>query len=145
MGLYSALEISVSGLTAERVAMELIASNLANINTTRTIYGGPYRRRVPVFTEKNLSFADELSAAEGKSYGRGGGVEVMDVAEDSTPFPKVYKPDHPDADAQGFLSLPNVSMSTEMADMVYVTRVYQANITAFNSTKKMISDTLQIQ
>jgi flagellar basal-body rod protein FlgC len=145
MGLNNALDISVSGVTAERVAMELIASNLANINTTRTIYGGPYRRRVPVFMEKNVSFAGELSAAEGRIYGKGGGVEVVDVTEDSTPFPKVYKPDHPDADAEGFLSLPNVNMSTEMTDMIYVSRVYQANITAFNATKKMISDTLQIQ
>ena len=144
MGLNNALDISVSGVTAERVAMELIASNLANINTTRTFYGGPYRRRVPVLSEKSLPFAEELSAAEGRLYG-GGGVEVQNVADDRTPFPKVYKPDHPDADAEGFLSLPNVNMSTEMTDMIYVSRVYQANITAFNSTKKMISDTLQIQ
>jgi flagellar basal-body rod protein FlgC len=144
MGLNQALDISISGVNAERITMELIASNLANINTTRTIYGGPYRRRVPVLGEKPLSFANELSKAEKKIMG-GGGVEVVDVVEDTTPFPKVYKPGHPDADEQGFVSLPNVNMSDEMVDLVYTSRIYEANITAFNATKKMMQDTLQLQ
>jgi flagellar basal-body rod protein FlgC len=143
MGLNRAMEINVSGIEAQRIAMELIASNLANINTTRTIYGGPYRRRIPVLSESTLSFADALAGAEQKLYG--GGVQIADVVEDETPFQKVYKPGHPDADAQGFVSLPNVNLSTEMVDLVYTQRVHEANITAFNVAKKMMQDTLQIQ
>lgn len=143
MSLEDALEISVSGITAQRITEELIASNLANINTTRSIYGGPYRRLVPVLSEKPLSFAQTLSAAE-KKLRLGGGVEVMEVVQDATPFPKVYNPSHPDADQQGYVSLPNVKLSQEMADLVYTSKLYEANITAFNATKKMMQDTLQI-
>ncbi len=142
MGLNRAMDISISGIEAQRLTMELIASNLANINTTRTVYGGPYRRRVPIIAEKSLSFAEELSKAEGKLVG--GGVEVLDVVQDASPFQKVYKPGHPDADAQGFVSLPNVDLSTEMVDMMYTQRLYEANITAFNASKKMMQDTLQL-
>lgn len=145
MGLIRAMDISVSGINAQRLTMELIASNIANINTTRTVYGGPYRRRIPVLAEKSVSFADELSRAE-RSLAMGeGGVEVLDVVEDSAPFQKVYKPGHPDADPQGFVSLPNVDLSEEMVNMVYTQRLHEANITAFNATKKMMQDTLQIQ
>jgi flagellar basal-body rod protein FlgC len=143
MGLNRAMDISISGIEAQRVTMELIASNIANINTTRTIYGGPYRRRIPVLSEKSLSFADELARAEGKMAG--GGVEVQDVVEDTAPFQKVYKPGHPDADAQGFVSLPNVDLSKEMVDLMYSQRLFEANVTSFNATKKMMQDTLQLQ
>ena len=142
MGLNRAMGISIAGIEAQRITMELIASNLANINTTRTIYGGPYRRRVPLITEKQLSFAEELSKAEGKLVG--GGVEVLDVVQDASPLLKVYKPGHPDADAQGFVSLPNVVLSTEMVDMMYTQRLHEANITAFNASKKMMQETLQL-
>jgi flagellar basal-body rod protein FlgC len=143
MGLNRAMDISISGIEAQRVTMELIASNIANINTTRTIYGGPYRRRIPVLSEKSLSFAEELRRAEGKIVG--GGVEVQDVVEDTAPFQKVYKPGHPDADAQGFVSLPNVDLSKEMVDLMYSQRLFEANVTSFNATKKMMQDTLQLQ
>lgn len=142
MGFDRAMDISVSGIEAQRITMELIASNLANINTTRTIYGGPYRRRIPILSEKPLTFAEELAKAEFKLVG--GGVEVTDVVEDMSPFPKIYKPGHPDADQHGFVSLPNVNLSTEMVDLIYTSRLYEANITAFNATKKMMLDTLQI-
>src|SRR3989338_5431380 len=107
MGFNQALEISVSGIESQRRTMELIASNLANINTTRTAFGGgPYRRKVAVISEKPLtSFSHELSGAESRLYGEtAGGVEVVDIAEDQTPFQKVYNPGHPDADAQGYVS-----------------------------------------
>lgn len=140
MGLDQAFDISVSGIDAQRIRMEIIASNLANIDSTRSITGGPYRRKVAVLSEKILSFPEVLSAAEQ----RAGGVEVVEIAEDGTPFQKVYNPGHPDADAEGFVTLPNVSLSKEMVDMVYVQKLYEANITAFNVTKKMAQDTLQI-
>ena len=145
MGLNEALDISVSGIEAQRRTMELIASNLANVNTTRTIYGGPYRRRIAILSEKPLSFDEELSKANLKLSGESGGVELLDVVEDQTPFQKVYNPGHPDADAQGFVAMPNVNLSTEMVDMIYVSKLYEANITAFNATKKMRQDTLQLQ
>ena len=145
MGLDQALEISVSGIEAQRRTMELISSNIANINTTRTVYGGPYRRKIPVLMEKQLTFADQLSQAENKVNNMSGGVEVSDVVDDQTPFQKVYKPGHPDADAQGFVTMPNVNLSDEMVDMTYVSRLYEANINAFNATKKMVTDTLTIQ
>ena len=142
MGLDQALDISVSAIHANRTHMEVISSNLANINTTRTVQGGPYKRKIPVFSEKPLEFAEELSAAEKKISG---GIEVREIVDDPTPCQKVFNPGHPDADSEGFVSLPNVSMAKEMVDMVYVTKVYEANITAYNATKKMEQETLQIQ
>lgn len=146
MGLSEALDISASGLEAQRRTLELVASNLANINTTRTLSGGPYRRKVSVLGEKGLSFSNVLAKAQAKLFSGGaGGVEVLDVVEDQTPFQKVYNPGHPDADPQGYVSMPNVNLANEMVDMVYVSKLYDANITAFNSTRKMIADTLTIQ
>lgn len=146
MGLDQALDISVSGIEAQRRTMELIASNLANINTTRTVYGGPYRRKVALLSEKPLDFSQALSDAEIKlSRKESAGVEVVDIIEDQTPFQKVYNPSHPDADAQGFVSMPNVNLSNEMVDLIFTSKLYEANITAFNATKKMKQDTLQIQ
>ena len=142
MGLMQAFDISVSGINAERLHLEFIASNLANINSTRTIYGGPYRRRFPVFAEEPLAFGEAMRRAEARLAG--GGVRVVDVAEDMAPFQKVYNPGHPDADADGFVSLPNVSMSKEMVDLTYASQLYNANITVFNATKKMAQDTLLI-
>ncbi|MDD5593671.1 MAG: flagellar basal body rod protein FlgC [Candidatus Margulisbacteria bacterium] len=146
MGLNQAMEISVSGIEAQRRTMELISSNLANINTTRTLYGGPYRRKISVLAETPISFSQALTRAESKLDGKmGGGVEVVDVVDDRTAFQKVYKPGHPDADPQGFVSMPNVNLSDEMVDMIYVSKLYEANITAFNATKKMMQDTLTLQ
>ena len=142
MGLMQAFDISVSGLNAERAHLEIIASNLANINSTRSIDGGPYRRLVPVFAEQPLAFGEALRRAEARLSG--GGVRVSEVAQDPTPFQRVYDPGHPDADEQGFVSLPNVSMAKEMVDLTYASRLYEANITVFNATKKMAQDTLLI-
>jgi len=142
MGLDQAMDISVSAINANRIHMEIISSNLANINTTRTVQGGPYRRKMPVFGEKPLEFSQALTAAQ-KSLG--GGIEVKEIADDPTPFQKVFNPGHPDADSDGFVSLPNVSMAKEMVDMVYVSKLYEANIVAYNATKKMAQETLQVQ
>ena len=144
MGFDQALEISVSAIEAQRRTMELISSNLANINTTRTVLGGPYRRKIAVLSEKPIAFEEALSQAELRLYRDSGGVAVVDVVEDQTPFQKVYNPGHPDADAQGFVSMPNVNLSNEMVDMVFTSKLYEANITAFNATKKMMQDTLQL-
>jgi flagellar basal-body rod protein FlgC len=143
-GLNQSFDISVSAINAERLHMELISSNIANANTTRTITGEPYRRRIAVVSEKPLrSFAEELAYARLKL--EGGGVEVTEVVEDQTPFQRVFNPGHPDADSQGYVNMPNVDLAREMVDMVYASKLYEANITAFNATKKMMQDTLQIQ
>jgi len=142
MGINQAMDISVSGINVNRIHMEIIASNLANINTTRTLQGGAYRRKIPVFSEKPIEFAQALSSAEKKLSG---GIEVADIADDPTPMQRVYSPGHPDADAEGYLSLPNVSLSKEMIDMVYVSKLYEANITVYNASKRMASETLSIQ
>jgi flagellar basal-body rod protein FlgC len=145
MGLDRALDISVSGIDAQRRVMELIASNIANINTTRTLQGGPYRRQVAVLKDRPVTFDQLLATEQNRLYGDSGGVEVSEVVDDRTPFPKVYNPGHPDADSQGYVFLPNVGLATEMTDLVYVSHMYDANITAFNATKKMMQDTLQLQ
>ena len=142
MGLDQAMDISVSAINANRIHMELISSNLANINTTRTLQGGPYRRKIPVFGEKPIDFSESLSAAEKKMSG---GIEIKEIVEDPAPFQRVYNPGHPDADSEGYVSLPNVSMAQEMVDMVYVSKVYEANITAYNTTKSMAKELLSIQ
>lgn len=142
MGLDQAMQISVDGINASRIHMEIISSNLANINTTRTSLGGPYKRKIPVYAEKPIEFSEVLSSAQQKISG---GIEVVDIAEDATPLQKVFNPGHPDADKDGYVSMPNVSMSKEMVDMVYVSKIYEANITAYNATKRMAQETLQIQ
>lgn len=142
MGLDQAKQISVDGINANRIHMETIASNIANINTTRTAAGGPYRRKIPVFGEKQIDFSQALTAAE---KNMSGGIEVKEIIEDQSSLQKVYNPGHPDADASGYVSMPNVSMSKEMIDMVYVQKLYEANITVYNATRKMAQETLTIQ
>ncbi|MFA5875413.1 MAG: flagellar basal body rod protein FlgC [Candidatus Margulisiibacteriota bacterium] len=145
MGLNQAFDISVSGIEAARLKQEIIASNLANIDTTRTSDGGPYRRKTVILGEEPLNFNSILEQETKKLYGKKpGGVKVVDLVDDLTPFMRVYNPGHPDADADGYVDLPNVSMSEEMIDMVFTSKMYQANITAFNATKKMAQDTLQL-
>ena len=145
MALNRALDISVSGIMAEKQHMEIIASNMANINTTKAAGGGTYKRLVPVYTQTPLSFEDHLSKAQQKAANKTGGVSVKTVQDNSTPTQKVYNPGHPDADLNGYVSLPNVSLATEMTDLIYSSKLYEANITVFNATKKMGQDALSIQ
>lgn len=145
MGLDQAMEISVSAIEAERKRMEVISSNIANINTTRSMDGGPYRRKIAVLGERPLSFYEELALANEKLYKKEGGVAVMEIVEDKTPFQKVYNPSHPDADKDGMVRMPNVNLSKEMVDMIQSSKMYETNVTVYNIAKKMAQDTLQIQ
>ncbi|MDI6731483.1 MAG: flagellar basal body rod protein FlgC [Candidatus Margulisbacteria bacterium] len=146
MGLYRAMEISRSGMDAEIIAQQYIASNIANINTTRTLYGEPYRRLVPMRQAKALSFADELSIAESSLVAKeSGGVEITEVVQDKTAFRMVYDPSHPDANTNGYVSYPNVDLSKELVDKIASSQLYNANISTFNASKKMIQDTLTLQ
>lgn len=149
MKVFSALETSASGLTAQRLRLDLIASNLANAETTRTENGGPYRRKIAVFvprTEERLSFRNLLFArlpvAQAPSYPMG--VKVAGVAEDLSPLRRVYSPGHPDADSEGYVEYPNVNVVTEMVDMIAATRAYEANVTAMEAAKAMIERALDM-
>jgi flagellar basal-body rod protein FlgC len=137
--LLPALAISASGLTAERLRLDLIANNLANINTTRTPRGGPYRRQVPVFAEK---LREALGQSPDQAPGRG--VEVAAIVEDNTPPRLVYDPSHPDADPDGYVALPNINIVNEMVDMITATRAYEANVTVLNAAKAMTMKALEI-
>jgi flagellar basal-body rod protein FlgC len=140
-GLFGALDISASGMTAERMRMDVIASNLANANTTRGPNGGAYQRQEVVLRTTGGSgvsagkgfaafgsFGDAMSAA-------GAGVEVAQVATDTTPGKTVYDPGNPDANAQGYVTMPNVNSVTEMTDLITATRAYEANTTAIQAVK----------
>ena len=137
------MDISASGLTAQRMRMDVIRQNIANIDTTRTEAGGPYRRRVTVFAAKEgNSFAAQLEGAMSAQSGKG--VCVTQIVEDMSEFKRKYDPTHPDADAEGYVSLPNVDEVTEMVDMMSATRSYEANVTAFNATKSIALKALEI-
>jgi flagellar basal-body rod protein FlgC len=140
----NSINISASGLTAEKLRMDVISRNIANVNTTRTADGTPYRRQVVVFQEgeAQMSFSDYLSAASRSLIGSG--VKVTGIKEDSTPFKSVYDPGHPDADEKGYVRMPNVDVMTEMVNMISASRAYEANVTAINSAKSMALKALEI-
>ena len=145
MGFMGSFDISASALTAQRFRMDMIANNLANAETTRTADGTPYRRQVAVFEEKPSEFAKALKGAmNGRVGSAGGGVKVADVSVDESPLKMVYKPDHPDANEEGCVMMPNVDTATEMVDMISATRSYEANVTALNATKNMALKALEI-
>jgi flagellar basal-body rod protein FlgC len=142
MSLFGGLEISASALTAERLRMDVVAENLANAQTTRGADGQPYRRKEVVLQERAGTFGASLSAAMNKK--NGGGVEVAAVVEDQTPLKRVYDPGHPDADAEGYVAMPNVDTVTEMVDLIGAQRAYEANVTAMQAAKQMFARTLEL-
>jgi flagellar basal-body rod protein FlgC len=144
MGMYSSIEVSASGLSAERLAMDVIANNLANVNTTRTPEGGAYKRQLVVFAQKqevdpnaSLDPLDTSSDADpGKSRD---GVTAVGIMSDPGPDRMVYDPTHPDADANGYVHMPNIDVVKEMVDMIAASRAYQANVTAISESRAMSS------
>jgi flagellar basal-body rod protein FlgC len=145
MGILDSLSISASALTAERTRMDVTAENLANAQTTRTEAGGAYRRKVVVLAQDGAA-ASSFGAQLGKAMGSttGGGVKVAGITEDATPLKTVYDPGHPDADASGYVQLPNVEPVEEMVDLITESRAYEANVTAMQTAKAMFSRTLDI-
>lgn len=145
MGYFGALDIGASALTAQRLRMDTISQNIANANTTRTEDGTPYRRRIVVFQEQSggLPFSEYLTNSSREMY-LGKGVKVTKIVEDPSPFKKVYDPGHPDADADGYVEMPNVDVVTEMVNMISATRAYEANVTSINTTKSMAMKALEI-
>lgn len=144
MGVFDAINISASGLSAERIRMDIISKNIANANTTRTSSGLPYRRKMVVFKEKSSKpFSYYLSEYSRKSLNKQG-VKISAIVEDKSPFKRVYEPGHPDADKDGYVLMPNVEVVKEMVDMISASRAYEANITAINSSKTMAMKALEI-
>lgn len=141
MGLFTAFDICSSGMTAQRLRYDTIAENLANVNTTRTTEGGPYRRKTVVFAEKHSNAFNNLllSNMGVKGSGIGGtGVKVTRIVNDyETEMNMVYDPAHPDADENGYVTYPNVNPITEMTNLIDASRAYEANVTAFNAAKAM--------
>ena len=144
MALFQTFDISASGMTAERFRTDVIAQNVANINTTSTGDGTPYRRKIVTFQEKNItSFSDVLERTRNAFVGNG--VKVSKLTEDhETDFIMKYDPSHPDADENGYVSYPNVNIVTEMTNLIDSSRAYEANTTAFDATKTMAQAGLQI-
>jgi len=134
MKTFGILHVVASSLEAQRHRMNTIVSNMANMNTTRTEAGGPYRRKDVLFEVKEIEAGNEILE----------GVQVREVVEDNSPFKIVYDPGHPDADERGFVQLPNVNPLEEMVNMMLAFRAYEASITAFNTTKTMFMKLLEL-
>lgn len=141
MSAFDSLNISSSGLSAERLRMDTISSNIANATTTRTENGGPYRRKIAVFQE---NFDNVLNSKTGQNEKKLLGVRPTEIEEDQTPFEMKYDPGNPDANAEGYVAMPNVNILNEMADMMASTRAYEANVTAINDEKGMFTKALEI-
>ncbi len=143
MDFFDALHTSSSGLSAQRLRMNLISANLANVNTTRTPQGGPYRRQEVVFAAqpKTSSFRDVLRSRQEKHLAD---VRAVNVFDDPRPPVLKYDPHHPDADEKGYVALPNVNLMEEMVNMMSATRSYEANLSAIKAAKEMAMKALEI-
>ena len=137
-GIFNAIDISASGLMAERVRMETTANNIANANTTMTADGTPYSRQTVVFAA-----ALDKSGKSGSSPDQGG-VQVVGIQSSNEEFPVVYDPSHPHADAEGMLRLPNVKIPNEMVDMITASRSYEANLRSISLFKDMVEQSLNL-
>ena len=146
MSLFGGLDISASGLTAQRLRMDVTAENLANAQSTKGADGKPYQRKEVVLQEIPQSgFGAQLTAAMGTgATKRAGGVEVAQIATDKTPGKLVYDPGNPDANARGYVQMPNVDTVTEMVDLIDSSRGYEANVTAMQASKQMFTKTLDL-
>ena len=141
MDFLTALHISSTGLTAQRTTMNVISTNLANLNTTRTPKGMPYRRKVALMEAKPVQDFDSVLNSETDALH---GVRVSEIVEDATPFRQVFHPGHPDANETGYVSLPNVNVVSETTAMMVTRRSYEANVSAISTTKRMALKALEI-
>ncbi len=147
MGLFMGIDASASGLTAERLRMDVISNNIANANTTRTERGGAYHRRYVVFEPRERepkSFEKTLMKAIGLTRQTSEGVRAVAIEEDKTQGPMVYDPGHPDSNADGYVEKPNVNIVSEMVDMITAQRAYEANATSITAAKTMFTKALEI-
>lgn len=151
MSFLSSMNIVGSGMTAQQLRLDVIAENITNSNTTRTEGGGAYRRKMVVFQAEagrdgfRAAMARAASgAAPNAGYEDAGGVRVVQIVEDPAPFKLVYDPAHPDADEEGYVSMPNVDTVKEMTDAMAAAQAYSANVTAFNTLKQVVAKGLEI-
>lgn len=146
-GIFGALEISASGMSAQRAKIDVISSNVANVHTTRVEGGSYYKRQVIVLRESKLSLdfssilSDEIGGGIG---GELSGVEVVEITSLQEPPKYIYEPNHPDANEEGMVSYPNINIIEEMVNMIMSSRAFEANLTVFNTAKEMISQSLEI-
>jgi len=141
MDIFNTLQISSSALKANTIRLNTISSNLANIETTSTPEGGPYKKKSVYFESQPLNFKNQL---KNQMTGSAQGVKVTKILEDTTPPRKIYDPTHPDASEDGYVEMPNISVLEEMVDMMSATRAYQANVTSIKSAKRMAMKALEI-
>ncbi|WP_028829219.1 flagellar basal body rod protein FlgC [Proteocatella sphenisci] len=144
MSFLSSMNISASGLTAQKQRLDIIAENITNINTTRTEGGGPYQRKMVVFQPIDQQDFKSVLSRTARENNQKGGVQITELVEDTREFKSVYDPDHPDANADGYVMMPNVDLIKETVDSMSATRSYDANITAFNAIKMMATKALEI-
>lgn len=147
MAFLSSFDISASGMSAQRLRMDIVAENIANIDTTRTEGGGPYRRKEVVLENYGAGSFQEAMKAAANGQGipsRNTGVRVAEIIEDDREFKRVYSPEHPDADEEGYVNYPNVDLLKETIDSMSATRSYEANVTALNAMKLMVQKALEI-
>ncbi|MFR2805451.1 MAG: flagellar basal body rod protein FlgC [Faecalispora jeddahensis] len=144
MAFLSSLDISASALTAERFRMDVISENMANSSTTRTENGGSYRRKLVVLQTQGEDQSRFRRIFQNQLQQVGQGVQVAQVAEDPSDFTPVYDPTHPDANADGYVMMPNVDPVKETVDMMAATRAYEANLTMFNAVKNMAVKALEM-
>jgi flagellar basal-body rod protein FlgC len=146
VAIYSTLDIAASGMTAQRLRQDVIADNIANADTTRTPQGGPFRRHLVLFQTRNSQ--SPSGALPGSGWNQNmlpyDGVRVVGITEDQTPFKTVHDPGHPDADANGDVSYPNVDPIVEMVDLMESNRAYEANLSVFETQKQLLMRTLTI-
>src|SRR5699024_1484586 len=149
MTIFNAINTSGSALTAQRLRMDVVSSNIANAQTTRATMNEdgeyePYRRKMVVMEPDGKSFRSLLNQATNSTGDSGAGVKVSEIAEDESPFKVVYNPNHPDANEAGYVEMPNVDPLKEMVDLMSATRSYEANITSLNASKNMLMKALEI-
>ncbi len=145
MRIFHTLDVAASGLTSERLRLDIIANNLANANTTRTAGGGPYVRQLAVVASRGPERSGPFAASAGDPASAvGSGVRVLGIVRDPSPPVLKYDPSHPDANEEGYVLLPNVNVVTEMVDLISATRAYEANVTALNAAKQMFLKALEI-
>jgi flagellar basal-body rod protein FlgC len=148
MGLFDAIDASGSGLSAERLRMDVTSENLANAQTTKGADGQPYRRKEVVLQQagaSGTSFSSVLASMQGAGGAKSvNGVRVSGIVEDSSALKRLYDPGHPDADKDGYVTMPNVNTVTEMTDLISSSRAYEANVTAMQTAKTMFGKTLDL-
>ncbi|MBO5468429.1 MAG: flagellar basal body rod protein FlgC [Lachnospiraceae bacterium] len=142
-GIFNAMNVSASGMTAQRTRMDIISENIANVNTTRDENGEVYKRKTVVFQENSNASFDNILSNKLESY-HPHGVKITSIVEDTSEGAMTYDPNHPDADENGYVTLPNVNTVTEMTNLIDASRSYEANATAFNASKAIAAKGLEL-